>query len=155
MPRPTAHCLNHCSSCVQDGITELNTFCLIARRQWRSCRRLFSWLYWITFALMRMVLYPVLLPIFYRHMQGFAWWEQAAVCGAQLVLIIFNVVLLALSWINWRKRAAVAAQAQRIGGAAAVSRKVAAVGCTAQFIGSEGKPGAVQGPTAVTVRARG
>ena len=87
-----------------DGICEINTFFLIARRQWKSVRKPFSFLYWATFFPMRIFLYPYMLVLFYREMQAYALWELIAVCGSQVALIAFNVVLLMLSITNWKKR---------------------------------------------------
>lgn len=53
----------------QDGLCELNTLFLIARRQWRSLRTPFSVAYWITFFPMRIFLYPYMLVLFYRELQ--------------------------------------------------------------------------------------
>ena len=153
------------------GTVELNTFFLIARRQWRPVRTLASWLYWGTFIPMRLLLYPYLLAVFYREMLVYPWcvacvcvgggggggervrplppppapaargvacllggragasrapthppcppaplpplplpcarrYERWTVVGCQLVLCGFNVVLLALSLLNRRKRRA-------------------------------------------------
>eukprot|EP00887_Chlorella_sp_A99_P006037 scaffold22.g6037.t1 len=104
-----------------DGVTEINTAFLIARRHWRGAARLFNFLYWTTFVAMRLVLYPALLPVFYARMRGHAPWERAAVCGAQAVLVAFNLTLLALSAVNWRRRAA------RLAAAAAAGRGAATV----------------------------
>ncbi|KAI3425329.1 hypothetical protein D9Q98_009093 [Chlorella vulgaris] len=105
---PLRHPHLHWYTCV-DGLVELNTFFLIARRQWhsRAARKLFSWLYWSSFLTMRMVLYPLMVPIFLREMRAVekaAWWETLACVGSQVILCGFNVVLLALSIMNWRKR---------------------------------------------------
>ena len=54
-----------------------------------------------------MVLYPALVPFFLRNMRDVEkapWWETTAVVGSQTVLCCFNVVLLVLSILNWRKR---------------------------------------------------
>lgn len=88
-----------------DGICEINTFFLIARRQWKSVRRPFTILYWATFFPMRIFLYPYMLIVFYKEMQIHETWELLTVCACQIVLIAFNVVLLALSIGNWKKRA--------------------------------------------------
>ena len=61
---------------------------------------------------MRMVLYPALVPVFLREFRkmeameggGAAWWESLLCVGAQVVLCGFNIVLLTLSVMNWRKR---------------------------------------------------
>ncbi|EFN53634.1 expressed protein [Chlorella variabilis] len=104
----------HWYTCV-DGLVELNTFFLIARRQFRSrtTRKVFSWLYWASFLSMRMVLYPLMVPLFWREMQmteEAPWWEVLACVGSQTILCMFNVVLLALSVMNWRKRRAAAGE---------------------------------------------
>jgi hypothetical protein len=52
-----------------DGLVEINTLFLIARRQLRTGRQLFGWLYWATFFPLRMAMYPYLLVQFYRVMQ--------------------------------------------------------------------------------------
>jgi hypothetical protein len=90
----------------QDGLCEINTFFLIARRQWKSLRRPLSAIYWATFFPLRIALYPLMLVQFWQQMRrgGHAWWEVGAVCGSQAALIAFNVMLLALSAGNWRKR---------------------------------------------------
>ena len=56
-PPPAAHPHLHWYTCV-DGIVELNTMFLIARRQlpWRAARKMCSWLYWGTFIPMRCIL---------------------------------------------------------------------------------------------------
>lgn len=46
-----------------------------------------------------------MLTVFYREMQVHETWELITVCACQIVLIAFNVVLLALSIGNWKKRA--------------------------------------------------
>ena len=59
-----------------------------------------------------MVLYPALVPVFLREFRkmeameggGAAWWESLLCVGAQVVLCGFNIVLLSLSVMNWRKR---------------------------------------------------
>lgn len=58
MPPPAAaHPHLHKYTCV-DGVVELNTLFLIARRQlpWRPARKLCSWLYWGSFIPMRCIL---------------------------------------------------------------------------------------------------
>lgn len=49
---------------------ELNTFFLIARRQWKGLRLPFSILYWATFFPLRIFLYPYMLVLFYRELQA-------------------------------------------------------------------------------------
>lgn len=90
-----------------DGICEINTFFLIARRQWKSYRRPLSFLYWATFFPLRIFLYPYMLIVFYTSMKqhNHSTWELLTVCGCQAGLIGFNVMLLGLSVGNWKKRA--------------------------------------------------
>lgn len=112
---PLAHPHLHWYTCV-DGIVELNTMFLIARRQlpWRAARQLCSWLYWGTFIPMRCILYPIMVPVFLREMQlveHAPWWHTTACVGAQIILTIFNYVLLALSLMRQRSKGAAAAKA--------------------------------------------
>ena len=62
-------CPTACAPYLQDGLIEWNTFFLVARRQFPSRFRLFNRLYWGTFYPMRLVLFPVLLPLFWQEMQ--------------------------------------------------------------------------------------
>lgn len=90
-----------------DGICEINTFFLIARRQWKSLRKPFSFLYWLTFIPMRILLYPYALVKFWEEMfydERYQMWEIMAVLGSQVVLIGFNVLLLSLTASNWHKK---------------------------------------------------
>lgn len=87
-----------------DGLVEINTFFLIARRQLRTGRQLFRCLYWATFLPLRLALYPYLLVQFYRVMQPFPLWELVVVCGCQTILIAFNLMFLALSIMSELKR---------------------------------------------------
>lgn len=52
-----------------DGLVELNTLCLIARRQLRFGRGVTGPLYWASFFPLRMGLYPYLLLRFWQEMQ--------------------------------------------------------------------------------------
>lgn len=105
-----------------DGLCEINTFFLIARRQWRSWRSVFSAAYWGTFFPMRIAIYPWMLVEFYKAMHGrYALWELAVVCTCQVVLIAFNFALLWLSTMNWRKGKRSAAGSLRRGVEAAGS----------------------------------
>lgn len=119
---PLAHPHLHWYTCV-DGIVELNTMFLIARRQlpWRPARKLCSWLYWGSFLPMRCILYPVMVPVFLREMQlveHAPWWHTLACVGAQVILCIFNYVLLGLSLMRQRSK-------RSQGGAAAKTGKPA------------------------------
>jgi len=105
---------------VQDGLCEINTFFLIARRQWKSVRKPLSALYWATFFPLRIFLYPYMLVQFYREMQAHALWELVAVCGSQIALIGFNLTLLSLSVMYWRKRSGKSREAAAASGNARV-----------------------------------
>ncbi|PRW45451.1 GTP-binding chloroplastic [Chlorella sorokiniana] len=87
-----------------DGLIEWNTLFLIARRQFPRFYRQLNFLYWATFYPMRLVLFPVLLPFFWREMTsgGYAWWETAAVMGTQASLCVFNAWFLIASWRRHR-----------------------------------------------------
>lgn len=87
-----------------DGLIEWNTLFLIARRQFPRYYSALNWLYWATFYPMRLVLFPVLLPFFWREMAsgGYAWWETAAVMGTQASLCVFNAWFLIASWRRHR-----------------------------------------------------
>lgn len=90
-----------------DGICEINTFFLIARRQWRSLGKPFTILYWITFFPMRIFLYPYALIKFWEEMYydgRYQAWEIGSVLGSQIILIGFNVLLLSLTASNWHKK---------------------------------------------------
>lgn len=71
--------LRGCSPCgsfthAQDGLVEINTYFLIARRAVPRFYRAFNSLYWATFYPIRVVLFPALLPWFYLEMKPYAWW---------------------------------------------------------------------------------
>ena len=72
-----------------DGIVEINTFFLIARRQWKAQRKLLNYFYWATFLPMRAVLYPYLLFRFWFTLKDFGL-ERILVCICQLMLCGFN-----------------------------------------------------------------
>lgn len=85
-----------------DGLCEINTFFLIARRQWPKLKGTMDALYWITFIPSRTICYPVMLYEFWhvfedRIERGVASrWEQFTCCGCQAFLILFNAALLYL-----------------------------------------------------------
>lgn len=85
-----------------DGLCEINTFFLIARRQWPKLRGAMDWMYWITFIPSRTICYPIMLYEFWhvfeeRVERGLASrWEQYTCCGCQASLILFNAALLYL-----------------------------------------------------------
>lgn len=85
-----------------DGLVEWNTLFLIARRQCSTnsrAFRLFNAAYWVSFYPVRVLLFPALLPLFWREMQnGYAWWETAAVMTTQASLVVFNCWFLFASW---------------------------------------------------------
>lgn len=72
-----------------DGIVEINTFFLIARRQWKAQRKFMNYCYWATFLPMRLVLYPYLLFRFWFALEGFGL-ERVAVAICQFLLCGFN-----------------------------------------------------------------
>ncbi|CAK0782861.1 hypothetical protein CVIRNUC_006056 [Coccomyxa viridis] len=84
-----------------DGITEINTFFLIARRQTRNFHRAFHWAYWLSFIPMRLIMYPVLLVRFWRVLEGYPWWDRGLVVGCQLLLCLFNY---GMFWLSIRRR---------------------------------------------------
>jgi hypothetical protein len=128
-----------------DGICEINTFFLIARRQWKTLRRPLSFLYWATFFPLRIFLYPYMLTVFYSSMKqhNHAVWETFTVCACQIVLIGFNLVLLALSIGNWKKRAG--------GGGSKISKSSPSPGSSPS--GAVGKGGKSSPGSSVTVTA--
>jgi hypothetical protein len=89
-----------------------------------------------------MVLYPALVPFFLRNMRDVEkapWWETTAVVGSQTVLCCFNVVLLVLSILNWRKRS--------VGGAAGGAKAAVAApggsGSRGARLGASQAPGSM------------
>ncbi|KAL4438481.1 hypothetical protein ABPG77_000129 [Micractinium sp. CCAP 211/92] len=110
----------HRYTCI-DGLVELNTFFLIARRQWKPLRKFFSLAYWGSFVPMRLVVYPALIPIFLSEMRAAraGWWDTLICVGAQVILTCFNIMLLALSLMNRSKRRSEASAADGKGAAAA------------------------------------
>ena len=73
-----------------DGLTELNTWFLVVRRQWSYQRSLMNSLYWLTFIPLRLVLYPGLLVKFWLVLEGFPLSERLLVCTCQFLLCCFN-----------------------------------------------------------------
>lgn len=80
-----------------DAIVEINTFFLIARRQFQSQRALMHWAYWITFFPLRMVLYPYLVPQMYYALIDAAWYERWTAVSCQVILCGFNCMMLSAS----------------------------------------------------------
>ncbi|KAL4431312.1 hypothetical protein ABPG75_006568 [Micractinium tetrahymenae] len=117
----------HTYTCI-DGLVELNTFFLIARRQCHSLRKFFSLAYWGSFVPMRLVVYPALVPVFLSEMRAAraGWWDTLVCVGAQVVLTCFNIMLLALSLMNRSKRRSEASAADAKGGGGGA--KLAAAG---------------------------
>ncbi|PSC73950.1 GTP-binding chloroplastic [Micractinium conductrix] len=83
-----------------DGLVEWNTLLLIARRQFPRWYRPLNAVYWVTFYPVRVVLFPALMPLFWRELTkpGYAWWETAAVMLTQACLVVFNGWFLVASW---------------------------------------------------------
>ena len=88
---------------MQDGICEINTFFLIAKRQFKKYSSPLTWMYWTTFIPSRIILYPLLLVKFYEIMKEYRAWEMYAVCGSQMFLILFNFALLWLGVAKYLK----------------------------------------------------
>jgi hypothetical protein len=95
-----------------DGLTELNTFFMIARRCWSSQRLLMHRMYWITYVPLRLILYPALLPRFWFVLEGFPMWERVGVVTCQFLLCLFNLAML---WASLVRRTQPAASAKRRG----------------------------------------
>lgn len=102
-----------------DGMVELNTFFLIARRQWPSWASLHTTLYWCSFVPMRMVLYPYLLLPFSHALASHPLLERVACLGAQALLCLFNFGLLHTHMQSWRRRRQRALAAKEAAAAAA------------------------------------
>ena len=49
-----------------DGLTEINTFFMVLRRQTKFARTLMHRCYWFTYIPLRLVLYPALIGVFWR-----------------------------------------------------------------------------------------
>jgi len=85
-----------------DGLCEINTFFLIARRQFPKLKDTMDLMYWVTFIPTRTIIYPVMLYEFYhvfskRIARGTSSpWELWVCCGCQASLIAFNAALLYL-----------------------------------------------------------
>ena len=80
-----------------DGLTELNTWFMVFRRQSSHHRTLLHNLYWITFIPLRLVLYPGLLVKFWMVLSGYPLYERLLVCTCQFLLCCFNYGVLSLS----------------------------------------------------------
>eukprot|EP00884_Botryococcus_braunii_P020500 jgi/Botrbrau1/7133/Bobra.0143s0013.1 len=88
-----------------DGLTEINTFFLVARRQLPEHFRLLNALYWITFIPFRCIMYPGLLVKFWFVLDGYPLWERCYVCLCQLGLCMFNAAMLYFSFARRLKGA--------------------------------------------------
>ena len=80
-----------------DGLTELNTWFLVLRRQWSQHRQLWDGLYWVTFIPQRLVMYPALLLKFWMVLGSFPLQERLLVCVCQFLLCCFNFGVFYLS----------------------------------------------------------
>jgi hypothetical protein len=92
-----------------DGLTEINTFFLIARRQWKSQRVVLTAMYWSTFIPIRLMLFPYLLVVFVSGLPpSIPTWERIVIWCCQLFLCIFNLGMVHRSlsgwWRQWRQR---------------------------------------------------
>lgn len=80
-----------------DGLAEVNTYFLIARRQYKQWATVCDVLYWATFVPFRIVLYPALLWPFWQSLQSHSPLNKVLCLGAQFLLCLFNLALLHLS----------------------------------------------------------
>lgn len=99
-----------------DGLAEVNTYFLIARRQYKQWATVCDVLYWATFVPFRIVLYPALLWPFWQSLQTHSALNKTLCLGAQFLLCLFNVALLYLSVKGVLKR-----RQKRAGAAAAAA----------------------------------
>ena len=87
-----------------DGLTELNTWFMIVRRQWGRHRQLMNRLYWLTFIPQRLVMYPALLVKFWFVTEGFPLPDRLLVCTCQFLLCCFNVGVFSMSMLRKAQR---------------------------------------------------
>lgn len=87
-----------------DGLAEVNTYFLIARRQYKQWAGVCDVLYWVTFVPFRIVLYPGLLVPFACSLASYSLLNKVLCLGAQGLLCLFNVALLQLSVKGLLKR---------------------------------------------------
>lgn len=80
-----------------DGLAEVNTYFLIARRQYKQWATVCDVLYWATFVPFRIVLYPALLWPFWQSLKTHSALNKTLCLGAQFLLCLFNLALLHLS----------------------------------------------------------
>lgn len=80
-----------------DGLAEVNTYFLIARRQYKQWATVCDVLYWVTFVPFRIILYPALLWPFWQSLQTHSALNKTLCLGAQFLLCLFNLALLHLS----------------------------------------------------------
>ena len=82
-----------------DAIVEINTFFMIARRQFPAQRKVLHWVYWVSFFPLRMVLYPYLVVHLYYALAvpGVPWYERCVAVLCQAILCGFNGMMLAAS----------------------------------------------------------
>ncbi|EIE22654.1 hypothetical protein COCSUDRAFT_47639 [Coccomyxa subellipsoidea C-169] len=84
-----------------DGITEINTFFLIARRQFPALYKPLHYAYWISFIPMRLILYPYMLVRFWVVLDEFPLYERLPVVLCQFLLCCFNY---GMFWLSIRRR---------------------------------------------------
>mmetsp|Transcript_6566 Transcript_6566/g.18317 ORF Transcript_6566/g.18317 Transcript_6566/m.18317 type:complete len:199 (-) Transcript_6566:322-918(-) len=77
-----------------DGLVELNTFFLIARRQVKEWRTVMSRLFWVTFWPTRFVIHPYLITQFWQVTAPCSLFERLLVTAAQTILVGFNFMFL-------------------------------------------------------------
>ena len=83
----------HTYTCL-DAVVEINTFFLVAKRQWPFLRQTMHWAYWISFFPLRMVLYPYLAWHLCHELVGLPWYERIIAVGCQVILCGFNCMML-------------------------------------------------------------
>lgn len=83
----------HTYTCL-DAVVEINTFFLIAKRQWPFLRQVMHWAYWTSFFPLRMVLYPYLAWHLCHELAGLPLYERIMAVSCQVILCGFNCMML-------------------------------------------------------------
>lgn len=87
-----------------DGMVELSTFCLVARRQCRGwMSKLLNYLYWTGTIALRLGLQPYLLILFWNVTRSYDSVDRFIIMASQSFLCVFNVGLVALAVIARRE----------------------------------------------------
>jgi len=77
-----------------DGLVEINTFFLIARRQVKHWRWLMNPLFWLTFVPTRFIVHPYLILQFWQVTAPYSLLERVLVTASQAILCGFNFLFL-------------------------------------------------------------